>query len=318
MRPEDLSRTQWVIVGLLLGLLLSYIRLQIGQPDPSQTHTLANLEVALLKPPTRGSDGRDYPWVTDLRVYPPEPIVKNGAASTVPENLVLLTFNVRTPAAKQGQLIPAAIHLREPVNPSSRRVEGSDFTVRAYLDAVGAVTGSGKVYRYVWWAEPKWVYITWTAMTMLMVGGVWPLALSVLIGAGFGRRSEEGRLSLWQQWKAYRQEAGRRAKASSSDSSQQKKTHSDAAGLTPQEMSRLNAMEAGLHDFLITGSGDAQNDTDAAPAAPAIRVLTAGPVDAPHLDQKPDDRSYGGTFYPTVAHGKSKRPEDNTGAARGE
>ena len=318
MRPEDLSRTQWVIVGLLLGLLLSYIRLQIGQPDPSQTHTLANLERALLEPPTRGSDGRDYPWVTDLQVYPPQPIAKDGAASSASQNLVLLTFNVRTRAEKQWQLIPAAIHLREPVKPSSRRVEGSEFTVRAYLDAVGAVAGSGNVYRYAWWAEPKWVYITWTAMTMLMVGGVWPLALSVLIGAGFGRRSEEGRLSLWQQWKAYRQDAGRRARASSSDSSQPKKTQNDAAGLTPEEMSRLSAMEAGLHDFVITGSKAAENNTEAAPAAPAIRVLTAGPVEMPHLDQKPDDRSYGGTFYPTVAHGKSKRPDENTGAGKGE
>ena len=315
MRAEDLSRTQWITIGLLLGLVCSYMRIHIGPPDPSQTHTLANLERGLLKPPTHGTDDKDYPWITNLLVYPPEPISAEGPASSMPQNLVLVTFNVRIPADKQWQWIPGAIHLREPIHPLDRRLAESDLTVRAYLDAVGETAGSGHVYRYAWWAEPKWVYITWTAMTMLMVGGVWPLGLSLLIGAGFGRRSEERKPSLWQQWKAYRQEAARRArasKASSADPSLPKTPQTASASLSPEEMDRLSAMEAGLHDFLASGTNSPQDEADVDPAMPVIRALTAGPAEPSKVDdQKQEDKSYGGTFYPTVAHGKRQTPQDD-------
>lgn len=312
MRAEDLSRTHWVIVGLLLGLVFSYVRLHIGQPDPTQTHTLANLERGLREPAIRGSDGEDYPWITNVLVYPPEPIAADGAVSESPQNLVLVTFDVQSAADKQWQWTPAAIHLREPLVPPTRRVSGTDLTVRAYLDALGEETGKGRVYRYAWWAEPKWVYITWTAMSMLLVGGVWPLALSLLIGAGFGQRSEERKPSLWQQWKAYRQDAARRARASAADPAAQKKPQAGSASLSTEEMDRLSAMEAGLHDFLATGSSTAADGDDTVNAAPAIRPLTAGPAEPPKADdQKKEDKSYGGTFYPTVAHARQKRPEDN-------
>ena len=312
MRAEDLSRTHWVIVGLLLGLVFSYVRLHIGQPDPSQTHSLANLEREFFKPPTHGTDDKDYPWVTNLLVYPPEPIPADGSASSSPQNLVLVTFDVRSAAEKQWQWTPAAIHVREPLVAPTRRIGGADLTVRTYLDALGEETGKGRIYRYAWWAEPKWVYATWTAMSMLMVGGVWPMALSLLIGAGFGQRSDEKKPSLWQQWKAYRQDAARRARASAAYPAAQKKPQTGSASLSSEEMDRLSAMEAELHDFLATGSNTAAGGDDTVNDAPAIRPLTAGPIEPPKSDdQKKQDKSYGGTFYPTVAHGRQKRPEDN-------
>ncbi len=318
MRAEDLSRTHWVVVGLLLGLVFSYVRLHIGQPDPSQTHSLANLEREFFRPPTHGTDNKDYPWVTNVLVYPPEPIPTDGATSSAPQNLVLVTFTVRTPVEKQWQWTPASIHVREPLSAPTRRVGGTDLTVRAYLDALGDETGKGRIYRYAWWAEPKWVYITWTAMSMLLVGGVWPLALSLLIGAGFGRRSDEKKPSLWQQWKAYRQDAARRARTSAAYPAAPKKPQTGSASLSSEEMDRLSAMEAELHDFLATGSSTADGADDTVNAAPAIRPLTAGPIEPPKADdQKKEDKSYGGTFYPTVAHGRQKRPEDNA-APKGE
>lgn len=320
MRPEDLSRTHWVIIGLLLGLVCSYMRLHIGPPDPSQTHTLANLERALLRSPSHGTDGKDYPWITDILVYPPQPLAADGNAASPPQELVLVTFRVRSAYdQKQWQSTSGAVHLREPINPVNRDSGGTGLTVRAYLDQVGEDTKRGRIYSYAWWAEPKWVYITWTAMSMLIVGGVWPLAQSLLIGAGFGRPSEERRPSLWQQWKAYRQESARRAmmaRASSSDSALQKKPQTGSASLTTEEMDRLSAMEAGLQDFLATGRNAPEGEAEAAEAAPAIRPLTAGPSEAPKVEQTKEDKSYGGTFYPTVAHGKIKRPEDGGATKR--
>lgn len=312
MRAEDVSRTQWTIIGLLLGLAFAYMRIQIGQPDPPHAYGLSNLERELLKPAIRGSDGKDYPWITDLVVYPAETIPGDGAASSPPQRLVLVTFKVMTASDKQWKPDPAAIQIREPMDSVRRRITGSDMTVRSYLDAVGEELGKGRVYTYAWWAEPKWVYVTWAAMSMLMVGGVWPLALNLLIGAGFGRRSDEKRPSLWQQWKAYRQDAARRARTAAANPAAQKKPTTGAASLSSEEMDRLSAMEAGLHDFLATGSSTADGGDDTVNAAPAIRPLTAGPIEPPKADdQKKEDKSYGGTFYPTVAHGKHKRPEDN-------
>jgi hypothetical protein len=315
MRPEDLSRTHWIVIGLLLGLGLSFMRVYIGPPDPSQTHTLANLEKELLKDPTKGSDGKEYPWVTDLLVYPPQQLPPDTPGSSVRSNIVLVTFMARTPAQKQWQWTPGAIHLREPVNPLNRRISGSDYTVPAYLDAVAAATNnSARRYTYAWWSEPKWVYVTWTAMTTFLVGGIWPLMLALLIGAGFGRRSEERKPSLWARWKSYRQDAARRARAAgaaASDPAVQKKAAPASTSLSDDEMARLSTMEAELHDFLAQGSGEAKTDAGAAPAKPAIRELTAGPAEAPKVEQTQEEKSYGGDFYPTVAHGKRNKTEDD-------
>jgi hypothetical protein len=84
-------------------------------------------------------------------------------------------------------------------------------------------------------------------------------------------------------------------------------------------MDRLSAMEAGLHDFLTAGGNAPPTDANAADGAPVIRPLTAGPAEPPKApDQPKEDKSYGGTFYPTVAHGKHKKPENDAGVPKGD
>lgn len=313
MRAEDLSRTSWVVIGVLLGLALSFARVQIGPPSPSQTDTLAKVQRDLLKPPDEGADGKQYPWVSNLLVYPSQPIPADQRVPNGPTRMTLVTYKLRIsmPAQHAWQWVPGAMLLREPLEAPDRRLAAPDLTVRAYFDGVSEMVGH-KVYRYAWWGETRWVYLSWTVMTTVLVGGVWPVMLNLLIGAGLGRRSEEKKLSLWQRWKAYRQDQARRRRVASPDPAvASRQTTAGPVSLTTEEMNRLSAMEAGLRDFIASGQPVAEDEDDQMQAAPAIRPLTAGPVEAPQAEpEKKDEKAYGGTFYPTVAHARQKHADD--------
>lgn len=305
-RIEDWSRTRWIIFSLVLGVVLSYARLSLGPPDPTQTSTLGKFEAKLLREPVVDADKREYAWAKDVYLYAPED-VPSPEGTGEKRKLTLVTF--RLLEVQNGEFVyqPGAVRIQEPMDLSNSPLQSADGTARSYLEAASHRMGR-PVYHYVWWLEPRWVYPLWSGISLLLVGIAWPIVLDRLIAAGFGRRSDSLPPSLWQRWRQAQADAARRRRSAANDPMLAKQQAANTKGLSSEEMARLEAMEEGLRGF--TGAAAASPDDSGAPIEAPVRQLGAGPLQSqPQPEAKKDDKDYGGEFYPTVAHAKRKADE---------
>ena len=66
----------------------------------------------------------------------------------------------------------------------------ADFTIRDYIDQLRK-NHSEITYRYAWWNLPTAAAAIWGGGAVLLIGGIWPTLVSLMIGAGLGRKKDQ-------------------------------------------------------------------------------------------------------------------------------
>lgn len=299
MRLYGASRVQWVAIAIAVGALLAWLQSGSARAGHTQTHSPTILEGLLTRPPMKGDDGSVFPWARAVTVYPP---TKAGFTVTAAEGDLTITksavtFEVLTasPDRKGWMYRPGTTLVSVPF----RGRGGQQFeTVTDYLASLSD-NREWLTYSYAWWADPKYAYPIWIGGAIFVIGICWPMALSLLVRAGYGPSPEE--------IEAEKKERGGWLKAwftpAKSASSAAKQSSSQA--LTEEDLARIAKMEDDLRGFAVTGqsgdSGKADDNTQ-----PSIRQLNAAPLDQAPVAPQREEQDYDGEFYPTVAHAKKK------------
>jgi hypothetical protein len=193
MRIEDIRRWQWLIIGVLLGLFVCWWRGSAGAEQAlagRSTLDTGEFEQMLHRP---GRDGA--PRIRNIRAYP----VGDGVIWLGAE------YNERRGGRWWGRRrggrdgdggeerwIPVKIRTVTPFVPRINPPANTDpnYTVIDYLAELEAKNPNVGFAANWWDAEPA-RSITWAAGGALIVGGIWPTIINLLIGAGYGHRSQK-------------------------------------------------------------------------------------------------------------------------------
>lgn len=165
-----------------------------------------------------------------------------------------------------------------------------NYTVADYLLEVKSAN-PGVDYSHRWWDEEPLRSAIWALGGAVVIGGIWPSIISLLIGAGFARKSEKDPDYDLSRFGKGQTPATMPAKAEP----------------TEAELARLRQLEEELERNLAAGveTPPADSSTESTPAAQPLRVLSAGPIEpAASTEKPPEDKQYSGEFYPTVTHVK--------------
>ena len=66
----------------------------------------------------------------------------------------------------------------------------------AYLDSLSG-KDRAKRYRYAWWEMPAVVWSVYPVAGLVAIGGIWPMVMGLMVGAGMGRkRDASGTMAL--------------------------------------------------------------------------------------------------------------------------
>ncbi len=152
-------------------------------------------------------------------------------------------------------------------------------------------------YSNGWWTTKPATYALWTIGAVVVNGGLWPIVLPGLVGAGLGRKHEpKPAVSLWN----YRSDA----KASTPPPSKPKVTLADQKRL--EELT--HKLEADLTTSGVGMTAAAAADKTTA----AVRKLDGGPLEVAPLASNPDaddEIEIKGEYYPVLIHHKKHHDE---------
>lgn len=263
MNIEDLKRWHWLLLGATLGLLLALASsFALPSPDPTLRPPISELDLAsLLSDDSAGGE----PVLRDLTLHPDD----SGR-----------TFVTGEFAVGNGSYRAFALYTGRPF-PSNGDNPAPDL--RAYIDRLRAA-GHPVPLTDPWW-EATWFRLAWpTATGALLVGGLWPILLNLLIGAGFGRHKpaeDTYDLNRFGQ-------------------------HPDPSSSTLPPPSPDDASVQAAADRLESAL-QSQSITSPSPAPPAtptsstpITPLTAGPVESVPIPTDNTPKEYKGEFYPVA------------------
>ncbi|HWB53473.1 MAG TPA: type II secretion system protein, partial [Tepidisphaeraceae bacterium] len=247
-------RWQWIIFGICCGLIVAYFYGQPSPPDNASRISLREFENNLFVEPL--SNGR--PMIPRIYVYPPH------------EGVYLLAFATAANDTRD-KFYRQYIYAESPFTAD----DGQYPTVIQYLQRVSA-NHPHIHFTYVWWKEDRWRYLLLTAVFAFLIGGAWPSAIRLLVGAGLGPAEPKYDLERF-----------------SHDVDQRPTTPSP----TSEDIRRLEALTDQMErDVVPAGSAAAASS----PVSPASVV----PLDGQPLEQLPPDakeeKEYRGEFYPTA------------------
>jgi hypothetical protein len=218
--------------------------------------------------PRRTPEGKlDIRWVPTMYVAPSPYTPLTPVAAAAPARAPLL------------RRLAEWLQFKEPEEPNS---------VVDYLTAVGAARPDF-TFTYQWWKRPRMTVATWTAGSVLVIGGIWPFLASLL---AFGRlvppREEKG-IDL------------SKVRNTPTAPLQQRPT------VTATDIDHLRQIEAAMAARLDTAQPAATPapTPPAAPAPPPTR-LAGGALEAAPEQHQPDAEfeTKDDDFYPTEKRGR--------------
>ncbi len=244
------------------------------------------------------------PYIKDIVVHPPQQTFE-GAVN-------VLTYK-RLAKDKQGRVgwLDARLIAKIPYKPAIAGQVKDDpaLTIQKYLQELSATQNQVR-FTYGWWMEPRTAMVLGTVAGIVVIGGIWPILLNLMIGAGFGRKSEpepepKKKESWWSQFRSRKPEPG-----------------SDLARPQPtaDDKEHLRAV-ADAYEQNLQGAGVTMNTTaeaDGAQESPTVRKLEGGPVEAAAPLKRPedeDDIEVKGEFYPVLIHHHKKKDDPADGQA---
>ncbi len=313
MRLERLHRWQWIFMGLVIGLIVAYVR-QMYTDDVlsdygNTMNTAEQFELSL---------SQDYKGVRlfkDLVIYP---IKLRGEQRF----LVAGKFYPGRPERQANGKIaaiwrPYCFIQEKPVYKPFNKLEklnkpgGPDYALQwkaitnpSLLDFMNIMReAKGINFRYAWWAEPKKSFSLWMGTGVLVIGGIWPFLVNLIAFGSLKAPPEEKGINL------------RKVKPTATAASEVKVPKS---AMTVQDMDQVELLASQLESNLAKAAADEPDDAAAAAAAapttgPApIKQLTATVNErAAGFDDHRDDKSFGANaddFYPTER--KATKPHE--------
>jgi hypothetical protein len=280
MDVQDFKRWHWIAIGVVVGLVLSYVWSQVEPTIPRSIGALT-FEQGLAAPAAEGN-----PILNKIVVHPPQ------------EGVFIATGEQLTPTDDPHRPVykPFSFKAETPYVPidlkTNARVPGSsNETILTYLQKAQKQNPNIK-FRYAWWHEKWATYAIWTTASVVVIGGIWPTIINILVGAGLAKKKEPKETYDLDRFKsAPEPEAKAEAKKEPSES----------------DLDQMKKLEEELERRIA--SGEPMPVGAAAPGQTSeqpVKKLT-GQVEAPVLVEKPkDDKEFAGEFYPVDRGGKKK------------
>lgn len=287
MGIENLNRWHWILVGLVAGLALGYVWTSAGnEPDvPRVAQDDFERKIVLKHPRT------EEPLIRDVVIGPP--IEARLLGDGTREVIQVVTFDELkdTRDRQSTAYVRRWLDAHVPYKPR-RHVEAKpDMTIADYLAQVKA-KNDFVTYRTGYEQIPWVSYAIWIGGCVLVIGGIWPTIINLLIRAGLAKKPVE--------------------KKEEYDLERFGKTPEPAIAqvqpgpkITAEDEDRLAEVTAKLEQELA-GAGLSHTSGTAAQGgaadAPAVRQLSAGPIEPSNLVPVHDDepKEYKGEFYPVV------------------
>ncbi len=274
MGIEDLKRWHWIAIGVVLGIVLAGARMMVDPDETDSADTRISAETFVYGVGHTTGGQANLPLFRNIVVYPPV----NDLDYVTGEQLMPI------PGTRKYQYKPISFHGTRPFRAAGR----NSPTVRDFLQSAQK-HNKDVSYRYAWWDDARFVWLTWVGGAVIVIGGVWPTLLNLMIGAGWGRPKKVKETFDLSRFK------GEESKPD------EKKT------VTQQDIEQLHALEAQLEEKLRpTGAGHA--GAEVATTEKPLRQLSGGPVETVAAAQDQDPNEYKGEFYP-VARPHTKKDE---------
>jgi hypothetical protein len=172
-------------------------------------------------------------------------------------------------------------------------------TVIEYLKMMQKDPKANFSYRYAWQEQTAAMAVLPAVAGFLIIGVAWPMALSLMVGAGLARKPQP-RVKLPKR------------KAVAAGAKVKDTTEGD------KKLAELNAaLEAEMAGFV--GGAAVSGDADDSGAGVVVKPLTAGALESATAKAAEDDdvevKDYGGEFYPVVRsthieHKHGDKPHD--------
>jgi len=277
MGIEDFKRWHWIAIGLVVGAILAYTRLQMS-PDESSVFRRGISAGELLRDLQRPKTPKGYPWVRDVTIYPPI------------ENKNFVTgLNLEIQPDGKGIYKPFQLMADIPFKLAGGAAAPSKtFTIRDYIDQLRKGHPEA-AYQFAWWYLPWAIILLWGGGALLLIGGVWPVVVNVMIGAGLGRNKEKEPEYDLDRFKGGAETAT---------------APSGRAAPTAADHKQLKELEESLQRNIAASAARGDHSTtvaaSATPTAP-VRKLDGGPVELTAEQRREQEaREYKGEFYPVA------------------
>jgi hypothetical protein len=293
MQIQDLKWWAWAIIGLVVGLGMSYAYSNWDRSLQYPAGNKQNFQRWLLRVDTRYEG--NPPVITDITLHP-----------TVDEKALRVTYS-QLDTEKQ-QYIKYEFTERQPVMIDSRASHGTEYgyakrapDIRTYLEAVKAANPDSHLsYQWAFWEEHNWTYIIFTTACVLIIGVAWPILLRLLVGAGFGRPpkpEDEYDLSRFGQ-------GGDEAVAATAERDPAAE-EADLAAVTAAYEARIGK---GVDEDEEIESAIAEAQATSGAPIRQLRTGSAAEEISAKQAQEDEDREYAGEFYPVArpAHHKDE------------
>lgn len=293
-RIEDLKRWHWLVIGVAVGVGISLWRGSIDAETAlagRSTLDVGEFERLLTRQTRSGQ-----PMLKNIQVYP----VGDGVYWLSAEQL--RTRGGRRWGGGGGdddeqQYVPVKIRATTPFVPRANASSPNADPNGTIVDYLASLKASNPNVDYAsrWWDVEPMRTALFAAAGAMLIGGVWPSLINLLIGAGYGKRSEkkEPEYDLSRFGQGMEESPAMRKPAA-----------------TTEDLAKLRALEAELEKNIAGGAAGTTAPTSDPPASSERRVespvrkLTGGPVELAVPEQPKEEKHYAGEYYPTVTHVK--------------
>lgn len=271
MSLDQLKRWHWCAIGAIAGLMVGVTRPGEESAPTRRSIEPANFE-ALLLAPDRIDNVRP---LTDIKVYP----LKGDRYSVEFDELM---------QTKQGEVyVPRCTDAQTPytasVDPPPNSVaKDHPYTIVDHLNRLQARYPNKFSYAVAWWAAPRWACAIWMAGGLVVAGGIWPMLLNILTGAGFRSKKK-----MDQRYDLSR--FGMRPQAKT-----------PAFSELPEELrAEVDEFNTRLKNDLSDRQIGDPSLAAAMPIAPLEVKTLPDDVQAPEIRKEEEQKEYEGEFYPT-------------------
>ncbi len=325
MKIERVKRWQWMVISLVVGALLSSVRLLYSADvSGSSMNSQRQFENGLIQ------EQKGVRFFKDLVVYP-NPIKKGPRAPTAAQGnnpkasatqadrtYYIVSgkyYSGRPERQKDGTLNAvwrpyffvedSPIYTPQINLAQFNKPGGPDFAKKfkqiprpTVLDFLAIMKeAKGVDYKYAWWNEPGKGTIVWMGGAFVVIGLIWPCVVSLMAFGTLTPPPEEKGIDL------------SKVKATSTSGLATQRTEP-----TAEDMDQLKRMEKALEDNIKRSERETGPTRPvAAPTGPApIKQLTATKLETAPIEEHKDNKEFGAKaddFYPTERAAAKPKPD---------
>ena len=273
MRIESIKRWHWMLFGALAGLAVAYGQFSflteksVGLGDGKMTQV--EFERELRSPPVE-----KMPLLAGITIHP------RYEHDRV--ELRRLRFTRRGPSYEDAFYIADRPYVPHGQDIAPR----PGYTVREFITGVAPISGSTPAAQYAWWEARSARIVMGSIVGIFAIGGVWPILLRMLGGAGPGAKSKEEEAEY---------DLGR--------FNSQPTPPPAPIGPSPEALAHLQELEEEMMLNLQSKSSDIPppQSSQPLPQPQAVKGL-GGDDEVKDITRPQEEHEYKGEFYPVDRH----------------